>query len=293
MSPVDLMNQPGDIEGLSKTRRPGRGSLGHSGGWLESHQAVQTPAREVNQHKGESSHYPSYRRTDEPDRAYSDSSRLTRSIPNHISSGFTPFRHQQENTRIQGQNQDLFQPKEERFRPKDPEAVGLGYRSKKKPQIVVNIFRISSPTNRMINPTQTEHNVVTPESNLNSDKLWLKISQFSVKTQESLNDFKRLSERLQRNAILQEATIKVIQESCSQLRKASEEPKKRLNQVFEEKHHCKRDRDFLDQDINKIFHFYQNMKPKPEGHALENPYHQEDIRTDAVLVNKARSPSKY
>ncbi|MBW0519472.1 hypothetical protein O181_059187 [Austropuccinia psidii MF-1] len=35
------------------------------------------------------------------------------------------------------------------------------------------------------------------------------------------------------------------------------------------------------------------MKPKPEGHALENPYHHKDIKPDALLVNKARSPSQY
>ncbi|MBW0483850.1 hypothetical protein O181_023565 [Austropuccinia psidii MF-1] len=35
------------------------------------------------------------------------------------------------------------------------------------------------------------------------------------------------------------------------------------------------------------------MKPKPEGHALENPYHQEDIKTDSLLVNKARYLSQY
>ncbi|MBW0489592.1 hypothetical protein O181_029307 [Austropuccinia psidii MF-1] len=34
------------------------------------------------------------------------------------------------------------------------------------------------------------------------------------------------------------------------------------------------------------------MKPQPEGHALENPY-QEDIKTDVLLVNKARSQSQY
>ncbi|MBW0534296.1 hypothetical protein O181_074011 [Austropuccinia psidii MF-1] len=32
MSPVHLRNQPEDREGLSTTRRPGRGHLGHSGG---------------------------------------------------------------------------------------------------------------------------------------------------------------------------------------------------------------------------------------------------------------------
>ncbi|MBW0525347.1 hypothetical protein O181_065062 [Austropuccinia psidii MF-1] len=51
---------------------------------LEYHQAVQTPGGEGKQDKGESSHYPSYRRTADPDRAYSDSFRLTRSRPNHV-----------------------------------------------------------------------------------------------------------------------------------------------------------------------------------------------------------------
>ncbi|MBW0521750.1 hypothetical protein O181_061465, partial [Austropuccinia psidii MF-1] len=29
-------NQPEDREGLSRTRRPGRGHLGHSGGWQDT-----------------------------------------------------------------------------------------------------------------------------------------------------------------------------------------------------------------------------------------------------------------
>ncbi|MBW0492545.1 hypothetical protein O181_032260 [Austropuccinia psidii MF-1] len=119
------------------------------------------------------------------------------------------------------------------------------------------------------------------------------MSQFAVQTQESLDYFKRIKERLQRNAILQEAKTKAIQESCAQLRKASEEINKRLNQVFEDQQHCKRDRDCLDQDINTFVNVYQNMKPQPEGHSLENPYHQEDIKPDALLVNKAISPSQY
>ncbi|MBW0557123.1 hypothetical protein O181_096838 [Austropuccinia psidii MF-1] len=60
MSPVHLAklgfqsNQPEDREGLSRTRRPGRGHLGHSGGWnntegLERHgssySAPPTPQR--------------------------------------------------------------------------------------------------------------------------------------------------------------------------------------------------------------------------------------------------------
>ncbi|MBW0583020.1 hypothetical protein O181_122735 [Austropuccinia psidii MF-1] len=155
---------------------------------LEYYQAVQTPGGEGKQDKGQLSHYPSYRRTSDPDRAYSDSFRLTWSRPNQLSSGFTPFRNQQisgqespffkipgsfqEKTRIQGQKQDHLQPEEERVRPNDPEAVGFGERSAQEPEVVVNSSRISSPINRNITPNQIDHNVVTPESKLNSDSLW-------------------------------------------------------------------------------------------------------------------------
>ncbi|MBW0539779.1 hypothetical protein O181_079494 [Austropuccinia psidii MF-1] len=149
---------------------------------------------------GESSHYPSYRRTTDPDRAYSYSFRLTRSRPNQLSSGFTPLINQQisgqespfftipgsfqEKTRIQWKKQDHFQSEEERVRPNDPEAVGVGERSAQEPEVVVNNSIISIPLNRNITPTQIEHNVVTPESNLNSDALWLQMSQFAEKTQK-------------------------------------------------------------------------------------------------------------
>ncbi|MBW0514899.1 hypothetical protein O181_054614 [Austropuccinia psidii MF-1] len=35
------------------------------------------------------------------------------------------------------------------------------------------------------------------------------------------------------------------------------------------------------------------MKLRPQVHALDDPYHQEDIRPDALLGNKARSPFQY
>ncbi|MBW0492575.1 hypothetical protein O181_032290 [Austropuccinia psidii MF-1] len=285
-------NQPEDREGLSRTRRPGRGQFVHSDGWqdiegnhthsnihfpiqqkpqtrglerhgssssapptpqifvsmehgqqevqpsnslgrtrrklpeylsqrdrlqgpygdnqrLESHQVAQTSGGEGNQDKGESSHYPRYRRIPDPDRAYSDSFRLTRSRPNQLSSSFTPLRRKQisgqespfftipgsfwKKKRIQGQKKDLFQPKGERVRPNDLEAVGLGESSTQEPEIVVYSSRISIPIDKKVTPTQTEHNVVTPEINLKSDKLWLKMSKFSVQTQESLDNFKRIN----------------------------------------------------------------------------------------------------
>ncbi|MBW0526481.1 hypothetical protein O181_066196 [Austropuccinia psidii MF-1] len=337
MSPVNLRslgfqrNQPENREGLSRTRRPGGGHLGHSGGWqdiegndthssihipiqqkphtrglegygssslapptpqrpssmehgqqevqpsiplgrtwrklpedmskrdrlqrpcgnhqrLESHQAAQTPGGEGKQDKGESSHSPSYRRTADADRAYSDSFRLTTSRPNQLSSGFTPSMNQkisgqeltfftvpgsfQDKTRIQGQKQDLFQPKAERFRPNDPEAVGLGERGTQEPEIVIHTSRISSPINRNITPTQIEHNVVTPESTLNSDELWLQISQFAEQTQKNFEELQAGHEMMKTLTAFMDKIFKTLQEGHAQLRKVTEETNKRVKQVF-------------------------------------------------------------
>ncbi|MBW0541799.1 hypothetical protein O181_081514 [Austropuccinia psidii MF-1] len=209
---------------------------------MESQQAVQNPGGDENQDKRDSSHYPSYRRTDEPDRAYFDSFRITRSIPTQISSIF------QEKTRIQGQKQDFFKPKAERVRPSDPEAVRIGERSTQEPEIVVNTFRISSPNNRNITPTQNEHSVDTAEVNLNSDSLWLQMSQYAEKTQRQFAELQESHFRMEKLTASMDKIVKTLQEGHSQLIKSSEETNKRLNQVFEGQHHCKRDRYFLDQD---------------------------------------------
>ncbi|MBW0516371.1 hypothetical protein O181_056086 [Austropuccinia psidii MF-1] len=66
-----------------------------------------------------------------------------------------------------------------------------------------------------------------------------------------------------------------------------------MNIVLEEKHHSKRDRDCLDQDTDKLFNVYHNMKSQPQGHVMDNPYHQEDIKSDAILVYKPRPQSQY
>ncbi|MBW0482126.1 hypothetical protein O181_021841 [Austropuccinia psidii MF-1] len=80
--------------------------------------------------------------------------------------------------------------------------------------------------------------------------------------------------------------VKTLQEGHAQLSKGNEETNKRVNQVFEEQHHSKRQRDCLDQEIEKLFNVYHNMKPQPQGHVMDNPYHQEDIKTYSILVNK-------
>ncbi|MBW0472635.1 hypothetical protein O181_012350 [Austropuccinia psidii MF-1] len=249
---------------------------------LESHQAVQTPR---------------------------DSFQLTRSGPNQLSSGFTPFRNQkisskespfftipgsfQEKTRIQVQKKDLFQPKEERVRTNDPEALGLGERSTQVPEIAVQTSRISSPINRNITPTQIEHNVVKPESNLNSDALWLKMSQFSEQTQKQFAELQASHAMMKTLTASMDKIFKSLQERPAQLSRASEETNKILNQVFEEQKHSKRDRDCLEQDINKLLKVYHNLKSQPQDHVMDNPYHQEDIKMDATLGKKARSPSQY
>ncbi|MBW0552989.1 hypothetical protein O181_092704 [Austropuccinia psidii MF-1] len=87
--------------------------------------------------------------------------------------------------------------------------------------------------------------------------------------------------------------VKNLQEGHAQLSKASEETNKILNLVLEEQHHSKRDRNCLGQDINKLFNVYHSMKPQPQAHVMDNPYHQDDIKPDAMLMNEARSPLQY
>ncbi|MBW0538536.1 hypothetical protein O181_078251 [Austropuccinia psidii MF-1] len=350
MSPVHLRdlgfqrNQPEDRESLSRTRRPGRGHLGHSGepqtrgleAYESSSSAPPTPQISFPMKHGQQEVQPSIslgrtwnnlpedlsqrdrlqgpygnhqRRTVNPDRAYSDSFRLTRRRPNQLSSGFTQFINQQvsdqeslfftipggfqEKTRIQGEKQDLFQSKEERVRPNDPEVVGFGERSAQEPEVVVNHSRISSPINRNITPTQIEHNAVSPESNLNSDALWLQMSQYAEQTQKQFSELEASHERMKELTASMDKIVKTLQEGHAQLSKASEETNKRLNIVFEEQHHSRRDRDCLDQDINKLFNVYHNMKPQPHVHVMDNSYYPDDIKPDAMLGNKARPPSQY
>ncbi|MBW0493018.1 hypothetical protein O181_032733 [Austropuccinia psidii MF-1] len=274
MSPVHLRDlgfqrhQPEEREGLSRTRRPGRGHLGHGGGWqdiegnhtvsaihIQIQQKLQTrglkgygsrssapptPQRPFSMEHGEQEVQPGiplgrtwsnlpedlYQR-DRLQRPYGnhqrlethqavqtagDSVRLARIRPNQLSSGFTLFRNQQisgqespfftipgsfqEKARRQGQKQDHLQPKEERVRPNDAEAFVFGERSAQEPEVVVHNSRISSPINRNITPTQIKHNVVTPESHLNSDALWLQMSQYAAKTQKQFAEIEASHERM-------------------------------------------------------------------------------------------------
>ncbi|MBW0582032.1 hypothetical protein O181_121747 [Austropuccinia psidii MF-1] len=201
--------------------------------------------------------------------------------------------HHSETNKIQGEKQELFQSKEERVIPNDPEVVGFGERSAQEPEVVVNHSRISSPININITATQIENNAVSPESNLNRGALWLQMSQYAEQTQKQFEELEASPERMEELTASIDKIAKTLQEGHAQLSKAFEETNKRLNIVFEEQHHRRRDRDFLDHNINKLFNFYHNMKPQPQGYVMDNPYHPDDIKPYAMLGNKARSPPQY
>ncbi|MBW0467198.1 hypothetical protein O181_006913 [Austropuccinia psidii MF-1] len=119
------------------------------------------------------------------------------------------------------------------------------------------------------------------------------MSQFADQTQNKFAELQEIHERMKTLTASMDKIVKNLQGRNAQLSKASEETNKRLNLVFEEQHNSKRDRDCLDQHINKLFNIYHNMKPQPQGHVIDNPYNQVDIKPDALLMNKARSPSQY
>ncbi|MBW0493262.1 hypothetical protein O181_032977 [Austropuccinia psidii MF-1] len=81
MSPVQLRNlgfqrnQPEDREGLSRTRRPGGGRLGHSGGWQEiegnhTHSSILIPIQQKPQTRGLEGYGSSFSAPPTPQRAF-------------------------------------------------------------------------------------------------------------------------------------------------------------------------------------------------------------------------------
>ncbi|MBW0530209.1 hypothetical protein O181_069924 [Austropuccinia psidii MF-1] len=118
------------------------------------------------------------------------------------------------------------------------------------------------------------------------------MSQYAEKTQKQFSELEASHERMKKLTAPLDKIVKTLQEGHAQLSKASEKTNKRLNIVFEEQYHSKRDRHCLVQDINKLLNVYHSMKPQPQGHVMDNPYRQDDIKPDAMLMNKARSPSQ-
>ncbi|MBW0489014.1 hypothetical protein O181_028729 [Austropuccinia psidii MF-1] len=268
MSPVHLrnlgfqMNQPEDREGLSRTRRPGRGHLGHSGGWKDTegnhtHSAIHFPIQEEPQTRGLDQYGSIFLAPPTPQRFISmehgqqevqpgislgrtwsrlpeDLSQrdgLQRPYDNHQrleshQAVQTPGGCFQEKKGIQGKEQDLFLPRAVRVRPNDPETFGLGERSTQEPEVVVNNSRINSPLNRNITPTQIEHNTVSPESNLNSDLLWLQKSQYPEQTQKQFAELKASHERMKNITASMDKIVKPLQEGHAQLSKACDKTNK-------------------------------------------------------------------
>ncbi|MBW0485624.1 hypothetical protein O181_025339 [Austropuccinia psidii MF-1] len=137
------------------------------------------------------------------------------------------FRDLMEKTRIQGKKQDHLQPEGERVTPNELEAVGFGERSAQEPEVVVNNSGISNTINRNITPTQIDHNFVTPESNLNSDALWVQISQYAEQTQKQFAELEASHTRTKVLTASMDKSVKNLKERHAQLRKSSEETNKR------------------------------------------------------------------
>ncbi|MBW0474828.1 hypothetical protein O181_014543 [Austropuccinia psidii MF-1] len=81
---------------------------------MKYQQEVLTHGGKGSHYKGELSHYPSYRKETEPERAYSHSPRLTSSRPTQPSSGFTPFREQQISAQVPILHNGRYFPEQEK-----------------------------------------------------------------------------------------------------------------------------------------------------------------------------------
>ncbi|MBW0541197.1 hypothetical protein O181_080912 [Austropuccinia psidii MF-1] len=119
------------------------------------------------------------------------------------------------------------------------------------------------------------------------------MSQFAEQTEKQLSELEASHERMKALRASMDKIVKPLQEGHAKLSKPSEGTNRGLNLVFEEQHHRKRDRDCLHQDIKKLLNVYHNMKPQPQAHVMDNPYYQDEIKPDAMLVSKTRSSSQY
>ncbi|MBW0489666.1 hypothetical protein O181_029381 [Austropuccinia psidii MF-1] len=78
------------------------------------------------------------------------------------------------------------------------------------------------------------------------------MSQFAEQAKNQFAELQASHEKMKELTASMDKIVKTLQEGHAQLSKAAEDTNKRFNQVFEEQHHIKRDRDFLDQDINRL-----------------------------------------
>ncbi|MBW0498088.1 hypothetical protein O181_037803 [Austropuccinia psidii MF-1] len=283
MSPVHLRDlglqrhKTEDREGLSRTRRPGRGHLGHSGGWQEiqgnhNHSAIYIPIQQKPQNRGLGGYGSklgaSFQKICLKEIDFRDLIVITK--------GWNPTRQfrllevrasrirenqatiqaieeqltQTGNTKIPSGSQGVDQTSStvasnhsgtnrsvaKSHHSSQSQAVSRrrqGYKGKNKTNFNQRKREISSPINRNIPPTHIEHNVITSESNLNIDELWLKMSQYDEKTQKQFAELEESHERIEELTASMDKIVKTLQEGHAQLGKASEESNKILNLVFE------------------------------------------------------------
>ncbi|MBW0541981.1 hypothetical protein O181_081696 [Austropuccinia psidii MF-1] len=159
---------------------------------------------------------------------------LTQTGPTQIPSG-SQVEHQISSP-VASHHLDTNKSMAERVIPHDPEVVGFGERSAQEPEVVENHSRISSPSNRNITPTQTEHNIVTSESNSNSDALWLQMSHYAEKSAKQFAELEASHQRMKKLTTSMDKIVKNLQEGHAKWRKDSEETNKRLNLFLEEQH---------------------------------------------------------
>ncbi|MBW0461635.1 hypothetical protein O181_001350 [Austropuccinia psidii MF-1] len=135
---------------------------------------------------------------------------------------------------------------------------------------------------------------MTPERTISISALWMKMAKFAEETQKKFENLHEEISRLQEVKDLQTKTSHTLQENLTKLSKATEEKNNRVNQVLEEIYNCKRDRRCLDQDMNQFLNVFQKIDPQRQGLVFGNtPHLQEDIKPDAPMQSKHRSPSKY
>ncbi|MBW0564358.1 hypothetical protein O181_104073 [Austropuccinia psidii MF-1] len=72
------------------------------------------------------------------------------------------------------------------------------------------------------------------------------MSRYAEQTQNQLVELEASHDRMKKLTASMDKIVKTLQEGNAQLRKSSGETNRRLNLVFEEQYHSKRDRDCLD-----------------------------------------------
>ncbi|MBW0528708.1 hypothetical protein O181_068423 [Austropuccinia psidii MF-1] len=278
MSPVHLRNlgfqrnEPEDREGLSRIRRPGKGRHRHSGGWQDTEGNNTYP----------DIHFPIQQ---EPQ---------TRGLEKHGSSSSAPPTPKRFISMEHAQQE---------VQPRIPLGRTWSKRTADPDRAYANSFRLTRRRpnqlssgftpfkNQQISGQQSPF-FTLPQSFQEKTRIQGQ-NQDHLQPEKQFEELDASHERMKILTASMDKIVKNLQEGHAQLSKASEETNKRLNLVFEEQLHSKRERDCLDQDINKLLNAYHNMKPQPQGYVMDNPYHQDDIKPDAMLMNKARSPSQH